>query len=179
MNLLYLFQALEVTASYLLIITNCFTVLTSSRKLANFGGVAPHPHKSGTSIKGKTRTSPIADKKLKALLSNGVGSLIQHNVTTQQLKHTIAVDKKSCWFSLWVYYVNQSLLNYLKIFHFFFVIINRLISVLFISYLNTWHVAIIIRWSSVNFTTVEKNPKSKLKLYCVVNCYNSILFVFL
>jgi transposase len=84
-----------ITASYLLIITNCFTVLTSSRKLANFGGVAPHPHKSGTSIKGKTRTSPIADKKLKALLSNGVGSLIQHHVTTQQYYQRLIAKGKN------------------------------------------------------------------------------------
>ena len=67
-----------VTACYLLIITQCFTVLTKSRELSNFGGMAPHPHKSGKSVKGKTRVSPIADKKLKALLSRGASSLIQH-----------------------------------------------------------------------------------------------------
>jgi transposase len=68
-----------VTACYLLIITQCFTVLTRSRELSNFGGTAPHPHKSGKSIEGKTRVSPIADKKLKALLSRGAGSLLQYN----------------------------------------------------------------------------------------------------
>jgi transposase len=68
-----------ITASYLLIITQCFTTLCSSRKLANFGGIAPHPHTSGTSIKGKTRVSPVADKRLKTLLSNGTGSLLQYN----------------------------------------------------------------------------------------------------
>ena len=68
-----------ITGSYLLIITQSFTTLRNSRKLANFGGIAPHPHKSGTSIKGKTRVSPVADKRLKALLSNGTGSLLQHN----------------------------------------------------------------------------------------------------
>lgn len=68
-----------ITASYLLIITQCFTTLCNSRKLANFGGIAPHPHKSGTSIKGKTRVSPVADKRLKTLLSNGTGSLLQYN----------------------------------------------------------------------------------------------------
>jgi transposase len=72
-----------VTACYLLIITQCFTVLTKSRELANFGGVAPHPHKSGKSIKGKTRVSPIADKKLKALLSRGASSLIQYDEGTK------------------------------------------------------------------------------------------------
>jgi len=68
-----------VTACYLLIITQCFAVLTKSRELSNFGGMAPHPHTSGKSVKGKTRVSPIADKKLKALLSRGASSLIQYN----------------------------------------------------------------------------------------------------
>ena len=73
-----------VTASYLLIITQCFTTLNNSRKLANFGGVAPHPHTSGSSIKGKNRVSHKADKKLKTLLSNGTGSLIRYNRQIRQ-----------------------------------------------------------------------------------------------
>lgn len=73
-----------VTASYLLIITQCFTTLNNSRKLANFGGVAPHPHRSGSSIRGKTRVSPKADKRLKSLLSNGTVSLLMHN---REYKH--------------------------------------------------------------------------------------------
>jgi transposase len=72
-----------VTASYLLIITQCFTILTKSRKLSNFGGMAPHLHSSGTSVKGKTRVSHMADKKLKTLLSRGASSLIQFNKGTQ------------------------------------------------------------------------------------------------
>lgn len=73
-----------VTACYLLIVTQCFTMLIRSRELSNFGGTAPHPHKSGTSIKGKTRVSPVADKKLKALLSRGAGSLLQYNEETKR-----------------------------------------------------------------------------------------------
>ena len=72
-----------VTGSYLLIITRCFTILTASRKLSNFGGMAPHPHTSGSSVKGKTRVSNIADKKLKTLLSRGAQSLIQHDEQTK------------------------------------------------------------------------------------------------
>lgn len=72
-----------VTASYLLIITHCFTILSKSRKLSNFGGMAPHPHKSGSSIRGKTRVSHVADKKLKTLLSRGAQSLIQYDEQTK------------------------------------------------------------------------------------------------
>lgn len=83
-----------VTACYLLIITQCFTMLTKSRELANFGGVAPHPHKSGKSVKGKTRVSPVADKKLKALLSRGASSLIQYDEGTKNyLSRMIAKGK--------------------------------------------------------------------------------------
>ena len=83
-----------VTACYLLIITQCFTMLTKSRELANFGGVAPHPHKSGKSVKGKTRVSPVADKKLKALLSRGASSLIQYDEGTKNyLNRMIAKGK--------------------------------------------------------------------------------------
>ena len=83
-----------VTACYLLIITQCFTVLTKSRELSNFGGMAPHPHKSGKSVKGKTRVSPVADKKLKALLSRGASSLIQYDEGTKNyLSRMIAKGK--------------------------------------------------------------------------------------
>lgn len=83
-----------ITASYLLIITQCFTVLTESRKLSNFGGIAPHPHSSGSSVKGKIRVSHMADKKLKTLLSRGASSLIQYNEGTQRyLQRMLAKGK--------------------------------------------------------------------------------------
>lgn len=72
-----------VTACYLLIITQCFSTLNKSRELSNYGGMAPHPHQSGKSKKGKTRVSPIANKKLKTLLSRGAGSLLQYNKEVQ------------------------------------------------------------------------------------------------
>jgi transposase len=54
--------------TYLLIITHAFTRFDNSRKLASYAGVAPFPYQSGTSIKGKNRTSPMGDKMLKSLL---------------------------------------------------------------------------------------------------------------
>ena len=58
-------------ATYLLVVTHSFTRFADSRSLASFGGVAPFPYRSGTSIRGKTRTSPLADKQLKSLLHMG------------------------------------------------------------------------------------------------------------
>jgi transposase len=57
-----------VTATNLIIHTNQFTVMNDSRKLACFCGVAPFTHQSGTSIRGKTRVSHMANKKLKTNL---------------------------------------------------------------------------------------------------------------
>ena len=57
-----------VTATNLIIHTNEFTILNDSRKLACYCGVAPFPHQSGTSIRGKTRVSHMANKKLKTNL---------------------------------------------------------------------------------------------------------------
>ena len=58
----------EVTSVYLLMATNGFTTFTNGRKFACYSGVAPFEHSSGTSIKGKTRVSHLADKKMKTLL---------------------------------------------------------------------------------------------------------------
>jgi transposase len=57
-----------VTAVNLMIYTNGFTVMKDARKLACYCGVAPFAYTSGTSIKGRTRVHPMANKKLKCNL---------------------------------------------------------------------------------------------------------------
>lgn len=57
-----------VTAINLIIHTQGFNTLCDSRKLACYCGVAPFPYQSGISIKGKTRISNMANKKLKTNL---------------------------------------------------------------------------------------------------------------
>jgi transposase len=56
------------TAIYLLIHTWGFTSFSNPRQLACYCGIAPFSKQSGTSIKGKTQVSHIANKKLKTLL---------------------------------------------------------------------------------------------------------------
>jgi transposase len=58
----------KITALNLLYFTNEFKTYTNPRQLACYCGVAPFEHSSGTSIKGKTRVSHFANKKLKKLL---------------------------------------------------------------------------------------------------------------
>ena len=57
-----------VTAINLIIHTNGFNIMCDSRKLACYCGVAPFPYQSGISIKGKTKVSHMANKKLKTNL---------------------------------------------------------------------------------------------------------------
>ena len=57
-----------VTAVNLIIHTQGFNIMCDSRKLACYCGVAPFPYQSGISIKGKTRVSHMANKKLKTNL---------------------------------------------------------------------------------------------------------------
>jgi len=67
----------EVTAWYFLVYTNGFNRLHSGKQLACYAGVAPFMHESGKSIRGKTRVSHMANKKLKALLHLGAMAAIR------------------------------------------------------------------------------------------------------
>jgi len=68
-----------VTAINLIICTQGFNMMCDSRKLACYCGVAPFPYQSGISIKGKTKVSHMANKKLKTNLHLAALSAIQHD----------------------------------------------------------------------------------------------------
>jgi transposase len=57
------------TALYLIIYTRCFQAFANWRKLACYAGIAPFQYHSGSSIKGRTKVSHFANKKLKSLLN--------------------------------------------------------------------------------------------------------------
>jgi len=65
-----------VNAISFILYTNNFTTITDARKYAAYSGVAPFQHTSGSSIKGKTRVSKLANQKIKANLTNGARSAI-------------------------------------------------------------------------------------------------------
>lgn len=67
-----------VSAVHLLIVTSNFTRITDARKFACYCGVAPFKNESGTSIRGKTRTSHLANRKIKSLLTMAAISAINH-----------------------------------------------------------------------------------------------------
>lgn len=65
-----------VVASTTLILTQNFTRFANGRKFACFCGTAPFEYTSGSSIRGKTRISPLADKRMKSLLDRAACSAI-------------------------------------------------------------------------------------------------------
>ena len=64
---------------FLIAYTNAFTKFNDTRKFASFCGIAPFPNSSGTSIKGRTKVSHLANKKIKSLLDLCAKSAIQSN----------------------------------------------------------------------------------------------------
>lgn len=68
-----------VTAIAFLIYTQDFTAFDNGRQFACYAGVAPFEYSSGSSIRGKTKTSPLANRKMKALLSNCASAAVQHD----------------------------------------------------------------------------------------------------
>jgi len=65
------------TAVHVLIATENFSRFTDPRKFNCYCGVAPFEHTSGTSIRGKTRVSHLANKKLKSLLTMAAISAVR------------------------------------------------------------------------------------------------------
>ena len=59
---------LLVTASYILVTTNEFININNPKKYACYRGVVPFEHSSGSSVRGKTRVSQMANKNIKTLL---------------------------------------------------------------------------------------------------------------
>ncbi|MXV53356.1 IS110 family transposase [Pedobacter sp. HMF7647] len=57
------------TAMLIVVTTQGFTLFTDSRKFACYCGLAPFENSSGSSLKGKSKVSHLANKKLKALLT--------------------------------------------------------------------------------------------------------------
>lgn len=69
----------EQTALFMIAYTHGFTKFETWRKFASYCGTAPFPNVSGTSVRGKTKVSHLANKKIKSLLDLCAKSAIQHN----------------------------------------------------------------------------------------------------
>ncbi len=58
----------KVTARFMIVYTVGFTSFTTWRKFASYCGIAPFPHSSGTSVRGRNKVSRLANREGKALL---------------------------------------------------------------------------------------------------------------
>ena len=67
------------TALFIIAFTNGFTQFKNWRKFASYCGIAPFPNTSGISIRGRTKVSNLANKKIKSLLDLCAKTSIQHN----------------------------------------------------------------------------------------------------
>jgi transposase len=67
--------------------TNNFTSFQNARQFACYSGIAPFEHTSGISLKGKTRISNLANKKMKSLIGIGACSAIQHDPELKKYYH--------------------------------------------------------------------------------------------
>ena len=82
------------TALFMIINTNGFTKFKNARKFASYCGIAPFPNRSGTSIRGKTKVSHLANKKMKSLLDLCAKVAIQHNTEMKKYyQNRIAMGK--------------------------------------------------------------------------------------
>ncbi len=69
----------EVGSLYLLLATKGFTRFKNWRKFACYCGIAPFEYSSGSSIRGRNRVNPLADKKMKSLLHLLALTSIRHD----------------------------------------------------------------------------------------------------
>lgn len=67
------------TARFMIAYTEAFTKFENSRKFASYCGIAPFPNSSGTSLRGKTKVSHLANKKIKSLFDMCAKSALQHS----------------------------------------------------------------------------------------------------
>lgn len=66
-------------AANIIAYTQAFYLFDCPRKFACYSGIAPFPYQSGSSIKGRTRVSHLANKKMKSILSLGALQAIRND----------------------------------------------------------------------------------------------------
>jgi transposase len=68
-----------VIAAYMICCTENFSRFSNARKFNCYAGIAPFKNESGSSQKGKSKVSHLANKQIKTLLDRGASSAIQHD----------------------------------------------------------------------------------------------------
>lgn len=68
-----------VIAAAMVVYTNNFAGFDTSRQFSSYAGIAPFRYESGSSIRGKTKVSNYANKRIKTLLYNAANTAIVHD----------------------------------------------------------------------------------------------------
>lgn len=68
-----------ITAIKCIVETDNFIKFTNGRKFSCHCGLAPFEYRSGSSVRGRTRTSKISNKELKSILYKAASTAIQHD----------------------------------------------------------------------------------------------------
>lgn len=74
----------KITAAYIIAYTSNFTRFTDARKFNCYAGLAPFEHSSGTSIRGRSRVSHMANKHIKCLLRLAAFVAVRYNKELKQ-----------------------------------------------------------------------------------------------
>lgn len=82
-------------ALYVLLFTHNFDRIKDPRKFGSFSGVVPNSRRSGTSIKGRDRVSPYANKKMKSLLNFGALTAIKFDYELKEYYNRKVKEGKS------------------------------------------------------------------------------------
>lgn len=72
------------SALFLIVCTEGFSKFENARQFAAYCGVAPFPNQSGTSLRGRSKVSPLANKKMKSLLDMCAKSSIRYNMEIRE-----------------------------------------------------------------------------------------------
>lgn len=85
----------KVTATEMIITTNEFKDINDPKKFACYSGIAPFEHKSGSSVRGKTRVSHSANKAMKTLLHMAALTAISHNLDLKSYYQKKLLENKN------------------------------------------------------------------------------------
>jgi transposase len=83
----------RITALNVIVATNEFERISEVKKFACYAGIAPFEHTSGSSIRGKTRVSKMANMTLKKLLTLAAMSAIRSNELKAYYQRKLAEGK--------------------------------------------------------------------------------------
>jgi transposase len=73
-----------IVSAYMISCTHNFTKFANARKFNCYAGLAPFKHESGTSIRGRSRVSHLANKEAKTILSLAAFNAIRYNPELKQ-----------------------------------------------------------------------------------------------